>query len=191
MKEQEFFENMAAVWLELSKLKEAAQAISQQMAELQQAGMSAATPHTRSDNGAMELLHPTGSEYEKEHGRRREYVGKKPKAQEEAQDKISRWEKYRKLKDELASKREAIHLIEYRIEYLLMAALGKQAKLFSDVGTNAGSQQPQVVPTDWNWLTPKIVIEYFKRSPVLAAIADDVETVLSKADWAGEAQRAA
>lgn len=191
MNEQEFFEKMAAVWLELSNLKEAAQAISQQMAELQQAGMSAATIHIRSDNGAIELLHPTGSEYEKEHGRRREYVGKKPKAQEEAQDKISRWEKYRELKNELASKREAIHLIEYRIEYLLMAALGKQAKLFSDVGTNQASQVRQIVPTDWRWLTPNMVIEYFKRSPILAGIADDVEAVLNKVEWAESERRAA
>ncbi len=184
MNEQEFFEKMAAVWLELSNLKAAAQAISQQMNELQQAGMSAATLHIRSDNGAMELLHPTGSEYEKKHNRRREYVGKKLKAQEEAQDRISRWEEYRKLKDELGSKREAIRLIEYRVEYLLMAALGKQAKLFSDVGTNQAYQVSQIVPTDWRWLTPKMVIEYFKRSPVLAGIADDTETVLSKVDRA-------
>lgn len=191
MSEQEFFERMAAVWLELSNLKVASQAIRQQMAELQQAGMSAATIHVRSDNGAIELLHPTGSEYEKEHGRRREYVGKKLKAQEEAQEKISRWEEYRKLKDELASKREAIHLIEYRIEYLLMAALGKQAKLFSDVGTTASSRQPQIVPTDWRWLTPRMVIDYFKRSPILAEIAGDVEAILGKVDWAESERRAA
>lgn len=191
MREQEFFEKMAAVWLELSTLKEAAQAIEQQMVELQQAGMTSATIHIRSDNGGMELLHSSGSDYEKQNGRRREYVGKKPEAQEEARARRRRFTEHERLKGELGSKREAIRLIEYRIEYLLMAALGKQAKLFSDVGTNRAAAAPAPVPTDWRWLTPKVVIEYFKRSPILAEIAGDVEAILGKVDWVESERRAA
>lgn len=191
MKEQEFFEKMAAVWLELSSLKEAEQQIAQQMAELEQAGMTNATIHIRSDNGGMELLHHSGSDYEKRNGRRREYVGKKPEAQEEAKARVSRFETYQNLKRELGSKRETVRSIEYRVEYLLMAALGRQAKLFSDVGTEAGSRQLQSVPTDWRWLTPQAVISYFKRSPTLAAIADDVEAVLSQVEWIENERKAA
>lgn len=191
MKEQEFFEKMAAVWLELSALKEAAETIIQDMAQLEQAGMTNATIHIRSDNGAMELLHHSGSEYKQKGGRRREYVGKKPEAQEEARCKHKRYQSYQSLKHELASKQEEIRSIEYQIGRLEMAALGKQAKLFSKMGTEANSRHEPGVPTDWNWLTPKMVIDYFKHSPILAVVAEDVEDALAKVEWAESEKLAA
>lgn len=183
MKEQEFFEKMAAVWLELSTLKEAVEQIEQEMTQLEQAGMTSATIHIRSDNGGMELLHASGSEYEQQHGRRREYVGKNPDKQLEARCKVKRYQSYQSLKKELSTKQEAIRAIEYQISRLEIISLGKQAKLFSDVGTNRSAAAEKIVPTDWKWLTPKMVIDYFKRSPNLAAIAGDVEDILSKVDW--------
>jgi len=184
MREQEFFEKMAAIWLELSKLKEAAEIIAREMAELEQAGMTSATIHVRSDNGGMELLHRSGSDYEQKNGRRREYIGKNSDKQLEARSKVKRYQSYQTLKGELASQQEHIRAIEYQISRLEMITLSKQAKLFSDVGTGNAGQQLYTVPTDWNLLTPKMVIEYFKRSPILAAIAGDVEDILGKMEWA-------
>ena len=190
MREQEFFEKMAAVWIEVSTIQDVCVKVEKQMAELEQAGMVNATVHTRRDNGGMELLHPTGSDYEKQTGRRREYIGKKPEAQQAAQDRINRYHEYQKLKNEW-SKQAARRIEIYRqIERLELAALGKQAKLFSDMGTKHSDQVKPNVPIDYNRLTPAQVIEYFRRSPDLAAMADDVQAVLGKVEWA-EARKAA
>lgn len=190
MREQEFFEKMAAVWLEVSTIQEICIAIEKQLADLEQAGMTNATIHTRSDNGGMELLHPTGSDYEKQTGRRREYIGKKPEAQQAAQDRVIRYHEYQKLKSEW-SKQAARRIEIYRqVERLELAALGRQAKLFSDMGTKRADQVGRIVPIDYTRLTPAQVIEYFRRSPILAGMADDVQAVLGKVEWA-EVQKAA
>lgn len=190
MKEQEFFAKMAEVWLELSNLHEQADNLVSQMAELQQAGMSNATIHTRSDNGGMELLHPVGSDYEREHGRRREYIGKKPEAQEAAKAKVQRWHKHNALKTEWQTISSRCIEIERQIGRLETIALGRQAKLFSEMGTVPGSAAGKSVPKDYSWLTPQMVIDYFKRSPILSGMADDVQAVLGKVEWA-EYQKAA
>lgn len=190
MREQEFFEKMAAVWLEISTLKDEAQAIEQQMKELERAGMVKATIHTRSDNGGMELLHPTGSDYEKQTGRRREYIGKKPEAQRAAKARVERFHQHYTLKGELGRVTQRIKDIEHQISLLEMSALGRQAELFSEVGTTCSPDAAGPVPTDYNRLTPQMVIDYFKRSPILAAMADDVQAVLGKIEWA-EVQKAA
>lgn len=190
MKEQEFFEKMASVWIELATLQEQAGDLMRQMEQLESAGIVNATIHTRSDNGGMELLHPTGSEYEQRTGRRREYIGKKPEAQDAARAKIQRYHDHVKLKAQwqtVASKRIEI---QRQIERLEIMALGKQAKLFSDVGTDGPMAAGPSVPTDYTGLTPQMVIDYFKRSTVLAPIAEDVEAVLGKVEWA-EVQKAA
>lgn len=183
MREQEFFEKMAAVWLELSTLKEAAETITQEMTQLEQAGMTSATIHIRSDNGGMELLHHSGSEYEQKNGRRREYVGKNPDKQLEAKCKVKRYQSYQSLKRELAAKQQKVREIEYQISRLETVTYGKQTKLFSESGDSNLFAEQKSVPTDWKWLTPKMVIDYFKRSPNLAAIARDVEEILGKVDW--------
>jgi len=190
MKEQEFFEKMAAVWLELSKLQEQADDLVNQMSKLENAGMVNATIHTRSDNGGMELLHPTGSTYEQEFKRRREYIGKKPEAQEAARKRVGRWQKHRDLKAKWRITNGKIEDIKRQIQRLELLTLGKQAKLFSDVGTkSAGGRQPGV-PTDWNWLTPQMVIEKFQQSRDLVEMADDVKAVLGKCVWAEHQQAA-
>lgn len=191
MKEQEFFEKMAMVWMQLSTLKAAIETITQEMAQLESAGMTSATIHVRSDNGGMELLHHSGSDYERQTGRRREYVGKNPDKQLEAKCRVKRYETYRTLKAELAVMQEKLRNIEYQVSRLEMVALGKQAKLFSNVGTDQPAAAAPAVPTDWNWLTPKMVIEYFKGSPILAAVAGDVEDALSKVEWVEDERLAA
>lgn len=190
MTEQEFFEKMAAVWNEYSRLKELAQAIEMQMAELAQAGMTEATIHIRNDNGGMELLHPTGSTYERQAGRRREYIGKKLEAQQAARERVNRFHEYYKLDSNLNTHRQNINNIKYQIDRLLMSAFGKQAKLFSENGDKPGTKKLQPTPINYNWLTPSQVIEYFRRSPILAELADDVQAVLGKVEWA-EVQKAA
>lgn len=183
MKEQEFFEKMAMVWMQLDTLTRAIETITQEMAQLEQAGMTSATIHIRSDNGGMELLHHSGSDYEQKNGRRREYVGKNPDKQLEAKCRVKRYQTYQTLKGELGVMRDKKQTIKNQISRLEMAALGKQAKLFSEVGTTRPGSADKIVPTDWKLLTPKMVIDYFKRSPNLAAIAGDVEEILGKVDW--------
>lgn len=190
MKEQEFFEKMAAVWLELSNLHEKVNNLDLEMRQLEQAGIVNATIHTRSDNGGLELLHPVGSDYEREHGRRREYIGKKPEAQAAARGRVLRYQQHSQLKHECQKTIEQIKIIERRIDALEQAAFGRQAKLFSEMGTVPSSPPDFYVPKDWNWLTPQMVIDYFKQSPVLATMADDVQAVLNKVDWAEHQQAA-
>lgn len=190
MIEQEFFEKMAAVWKELSILQEHVTRLEGAMGTIERLGMTNATIHKRSDNGGMELLHPTGSDYERQTGRRREYIGKKPEAQQAAQERVNRYHEYCKLKNEWSKQAERRVQIYRQIERLEITALGKQAKFFSEVGTNRADQVERIVPTDYTRLTPAQVVEYFRRSPILAGIADDVEQVLGKVEWA-QVQKAA
>lgn len=190
MTQQEFFEKMAAVWNEYSRLTELAQAIETQMSELAQAGMSEATIHKRSDNGGMELLHPTGSTYERQTGRRREYIGKKPEAQQAAQERVMRYREYYKLEGQLSTHKQKLNDIKYQIDRLEMSTLGRQAKLFRENGDRPGTKKLQPCPIDYTRLTPAQVIDYFRQSPVLAGMADDVQAVLGKVEWA-EVQKAA
>jgi len=190
MREQEFFEKMAAVWIEVSTIQEQIVRLESAIATIERLGITNATIHTRSDNGGMELLHQAGSDYQKKTGRRREYIGKKPEAQDEAKARIERFQTYQKLKREWSEQAAKRIEIYRQIERLELIALGKQAKLFSEVGTNRADQVGRIVPIDYNRLTPAQVIEYFRRSPILAGIADDVQAVLSKVEWA-EVQKAA
>ena len=183
MVEEEFFQRMAAVWTKLTSLEEQEQTILQQMDELTQAGIVNATVHTRNDTGGMELLHPTGSEYERSTGRRREYIGKKAEAQAEALARVERYKTCQALGLELSKTREKIREIKYHIGRLEMSALGQQTKLFSAMGTSQHAAGFQSVPKDWKWLTPQMVIDYFKNSPDLAAIDGDVQEVLSRVAW--------
>jgi len=180
MTEQEFFEKMAEVWMELHTQRQAAKDITEQMTALQEQGMSNATIHIRSDNDAMELLHPTGSSYEVSNGRRREYVGKKPEAQELARSRVQRFADHQTLGGQLHKTREKIRDIERQIERLHMAAKGGQAKLFSEMGTALPGGRRQPVPKDWNWLSPQMVIDYFSQSPDLVEMYEDVKAVLGK-----------
>lgn len=184
MTQDEFIERMMPVWAKLNNLEEQEQSLVQQMEELQRAGMVNATIHVRSDTGGIELLHPTGSEYERTTGRRREYIGKKPDAIEQAKARIDRYHAHNTLCQELSKTREKIKEIRYHMGRLEMAALGQQARLFSVVGTTQHSGGLQSVPKDWKWLPPQMVIDYFKQSPVLAVLADDVQDVLGKVAWA-------
>lgn len=184
MIEQDFSERMAAIWEQLKTLQEQEETLTRQMDELTQQGTANATIHFRADNGGMELLHPTGSEYERSTGRRREYIGKKPEAQAQAQARVERYHASNALYQELSKTREKIRSIHYHMGRLEMAALGTQAKLFSELGTKTSSSRAGFVPKDWNWLPPQLVIDYFKSSPDLAAIAGDVQEVLGKIAWA-------
>jgi hypothetical protein len=184
MTQDDFTERMVAVWAQLKTLQEQEETLTQQMDVLTQQGVTNATIHIRSDNGGMELLHPTGSEYERSTGRRREYIGKKPEAQEQAQARVERYHSCQSLYQELNKTREKIRSIHYHMGRLEMAALGTQAKPFSELGTKKSGGPGYFVPKDWNWLTPQMVIDYFKSSPDLAAIAGDVQDVLGKMVWA-------
>lgn len=178
MTEQEFFEKMAVVWVEIDKLSQAAEALSVAIKVLEEQGISNATIHTRADNGGMELIHPTGSDYERQTGRRREYIGKKPGMQEAATARVRRWKEHSELKGQLRQREGRLAEIERKVFLLEMAALGKQTRLFSELGTAVELARLPAVPNNFDWLTPQMVIDYFHKSPILAGMADDVETVL-------------
>lgn len=180
MNEQEFFEKMADVWMELHAQRQAAKDITEQMTALQEQGMSNATIHIRGDNDGMELLYPTGSEYERSKGRRREYIGKKPEAQEAARARVQRFADHQTLGGQLHKTREKIRDIERQIERLHIIAKGGQAKLFSEMGTAGAPAAGGRVPKDWHWLTPQMVIDYFAESPDLVEMYEDVKAVLGK-----------
>jgi len=63
--------------------------------------MTNATMHWRPDSKGertiLELLHPTGSEYEQRTGRRREYIGKDPEAIQEAREAKKRYREFQEL----------------------------------------------------------------------------------------------
>lgn len=180
MKEYEFFERVTAVWLELHSLQEQAAQLSQQIAALEQAGFVNATIHIRKDNGGMELLHPMGSEYEVTTGRRREYVGTKPEAQEVAKARVQRYHEWHKTSRQLAEVMSKVNRIQYQLARLEMITLGKQMSFLEEMGTNDNPATPQRVPNVRD-ISPMGVIDYFKQSPDLMSIADDVMEVLGKA----------
>lgn len=179
MKEREFIARVTAVWAELHSLQKQGNQLSQQIAELEQAGFVNATIYIRKDTGGMELLHPMGSEYEVKTGRRREYVGTKLEQQETAKARVERWKQWQQLKRELQKVTSKQASIERNLKQLELAARGEQRSFFSDVGTNQPGSSAHIVPSVTN-ISPRGVVEYFKNSPDLAFVAEDVEETLKK-----------
>lgn len=178
MSEQEFFEKMKTVWLQIDITRHAIVDLTSQIKALEEKGITNATIHTRADNGGMELIHPTGSEYERQTGRRREYIGKKPGMQDAAIHRVRRWKEHKELRSQLRQQESRLAEIERKVSMLEMTALGKQTRLFSELGTAGQLVRDPAVPNNFDWLTPQMVIDYFHKSPILAGMADDVETVL-------------
>lgn len=179
MREQDFFERVTGVWLELHNLYEQSQQLSQQIAELEQQGFVNATIHIRKDTGGMELLHPMGSEYEVKIGRRREYVGTKPEQQKVAKERVARYHHLLKLTGEAREVRGKIHQIERAIERLEQVSRNIHQQSFFSMGTNGNSAVTHPVPNVRD-ISPRGVIDYFKQSPDLAFMADDVEAIFGK-----------
>lgn len=179
MREQDFFERVTAVWLELRSLYEQSAQLSQKIAELEQQGFVNATIHIRKDTRGMELLHHSGSEYEVKTGRRREYIGTKPEAQEAGKARVERHKEWLRLKQELQKFTSKQTSIERQLRQLELAASGKQASFFSEMGTNDNSATSICVPNVRD-ISPRGVIEYFKQSPDLMSMADDVEAIFGK-----------
>lgn len=136
--------------------------------ELSQAGMSQATIHIRSDNGGMELLHPSGSTYEKQHNRRREYIGKDPERQREARARVERYQQSEQLRQDIKRMSEAKTTIDRSISNIELQLFGRQ----SEMGTNR--QSVPAAPGQACILDDTEIVEYFKQSPVLSYMADDL-----------------
>jgi hypothetical protein len=144
------------------------------VSELKQAGVTDATIHWRSDNSAMELLHPSNSEYARKHGRRREYVGKDTFNQRDAKERVERYQQLKLAVARLEDLRQKKNLIVSMIGRLELQLFGQQLNMGIDAGSRWGGLVPTLAAE-----TPQQVIDYFKRSPDLCSMADDVEQLLS------------
>jgi hypothetical protein len=138
--------------------------------ELSQAEMSQATIHTRSDNGGMELLHPSGSTYEKQHGRRREYIGKDLEKQREAKLRVERYQKSEQLRHDIEQMNMKKSIVDRSIGSIELQLFGRQ----SQMGTSRSSARPAPgrdipIPDD-----PAEIVAHFRQSPVLSYMADDL-----------------
>jgi len=83
----------------LAGLEQELTGVQERIAELERLGFCNATVHWRKE-GMMELLHPTGSEYERKTGRRREYIGTSQGKQQAAIARIERHSEWRAMKGE-------------------------------------------------------------------------------------------
>lgn len=144
------------------------------IADIQRAGVTNATIHRRSDTGGMELLHPSDSDYVRRNGRRREYIGQDPDKQREAKQLVARFEEWQGVKNKLEGLQSKRRLIDMSIAKMETHLFGQQLSM----GTEFTGEGRGLVPT-LAAETPEQVIEYFKCSPVLNGMADDVEALLS------------
>lgn len=148
------------------------------VAQLKQAGVTEATIHWRSDNSAMELLHPSNSDYARKNGRRREYIGKDTFNQRDAKERVERYQELKLAEARLEDLRQKKNLLVSMIGRMELQLFGKQLKTGMDDGS-AAKRRVGIVPTLAADKTPEEVIDYFYKSPDLVSIADDVKAVLS------------
>lgn len=104
-----------------------------EMEQLLDAGLTDASLHWRKDargeRTILELLHPTGSPYETQNGRRREYIGKDPQKIAEAKARVDRYHQYQMLQQKVRSDESELVTIKHRIDALEMMALAVQQEL--------------------------------------------------------------
>lgn len=116
--------------------------------ELEAQGISEASIHWRRKGDPagrpdqLELLHPTGSAYEKRTGRRREYIGTDPEKQQEAIARVRRWRAYQDAQGEVKKIKDKMTDIVGRIKHLEWTALGEQKSFGDDWQFLASSQRP-------------------------------------------------
>ncbi|RME74965.1 MAG: hypothetical protein D6784_08895 [Chloroflexi bacterium] len=162
--------------------------IRQKMDELEQAGMTSARLHWRKDRRGepkiLELLHSTRSEYYRQNGRRRQYVGTDDVAIAEARQKVERYRLHQKLNRQRKKLERKSQEIRRAIDSLEMLTFEYRQQPLGTVGTGFseknGSMSPEltdvttkmVSPQD---MSPQDVLEYFSRSPVLAGLVDDLK----------------
>lgn len=138
--------------------------------ELSQAGMSQATIHIRSDNGGMELLHPSNSTYEHEHGRRREYIGKDPIKQREARDRVERYQMSEQLRQDIKRMNNIISTVNRSVSHIELQLFGRQTEMgIAQPGAGSAPGKLDPIPDD-----PAEIVKYFSQSPVLSYMADDL-----------------
>jgi len=119
----------------LVQLKQERAAIQAEIKELEELGVTEATPHWRQKetNGKaamLELIHSTGSEYEKRTGRRREYIGTDPDKIQVTLSCVKRYGRYRQLNIDLVDKERHVYRVEKGIDQLERLAFAKQIGLF-------------------------------------------------------------
>lgn len=117
---------------ELDRLHEKQQELYRELKDLEAQGMTCATLHWR-DTGnrqALELLHPSGSDYVQQTGRRREYIGVKDDRIREAKDRVKRWREHRDLSKELKELEDKMRDINFAIDRLEHVAFAKQSRFW-------------------------------------------------------------
>ena len=119
----------------LAQLQQERAAIQAEIKELEELGVSEATPHWRQKetNGKaamLELIHSTGSEYEKRTGRRREYIGTDPDKIQATLSCVKRYLAIQATKLDLVDKERHVYRVEKGIDQLERLAFAEQIGLF-------------------------------------------------------------
>lgn len=109
---------------EYKRLKQELETIDQKMTKLKQQGMTTARPYWMRRNDPdgkpdqLELTHSQNSDYCKQHGTRREYIGVKPEKIKEALARVDRQYRYSGLRDEYRKLHRKIEGIERQFKIL-------------------------------------------------------------------------
>jgi hypothetical protein len=119
----------------LAQLQQERAAIQAEIKELEELGVTEATPHwrqkeTNGKSAMLELIHSTGSEYEKRTGRRRKYIGTDPDKIQATLSYVKRYGRYRQLNIDLVDKDSHVYRVEKGIDQLERLAFAKQIGLF-------------------------------------------------------------
>lgn len=180
---EELAKRLVTVLELLARLEEEAEATQAKIAKLKQSNMTDATIHWRKDrNGEaslMELLHHQDSDYHKQTGRRREYVGNDPQRIEEARERVRKFHKYQTLREEervLTAKAQNIRRWIKQLEY---QAFGEKQTWGHEAPTAVDLVSPQQNGLDDaspQGMSPQDVVDYFQQSEVLKYLAPDLKS---------------
>jgi hypothetical protein len=144
--------------------------------------MSNASLHWRRDRAGnrtmLELVHPSGSDYERANGRRREYIGTDPGNVAQARQRIKNYDEYQKLEYLRREATRQAQRIRGIIRQLALVTLGEQAKLWGQTESDSAPIHANDVTTGCTVspqdMSPQDVLNYFENSPSLCVHADDL-----------------
>jgi len=131
---QDVVEQFARVLKTLVELESQADYLEAKLEAMAALPMTNATVHWRKDrNGEptiLELLHATGSEYEQETGRRREYIGKDQEKIAEAKAARKRYKEHQELQRQIREIQSEARSIRYQLDRLELTANAEQTTMW-------------------------------------------------------------
>lgn len=125
-------ERLTAIYEEYKRLQQCADELTKEIEQLEGQGITSANVYWIRKNDPdgkpdqLELTHPIGSQYYRQNGTRREYVGVKPEKIAAALASIDRFEQHQQLKTQHRRVVSQINSIKHQVNRLEMLAFGKQ-----------------------------------------------------------------